>query len=282
MPPPKRSEPKVGRILRPMAMRVPRVRLDELLVRRGHAPSRERARALVLAGRVTVPGSLTAKPGQLVPDDVPLDVFAPDPYVSRGGIKLAHALEEFDVDPQGKLCADIGASTGGFTDCLLQRGAMCIYAIDVGYGQLHWRLRNDPRVVVMERTNARYLESLPDRPRLVTIDASFISLRLLLPAAVRIVESEADVVALIKPQFEAGRERVGKGGVIRDPAVHREVLIAFVDWLKGAGLGLLGLTPSPIRGPAGNVEFFAHVRASGPSIAAQNSIDTALAAAASL
>lgn len=263
-------------------MRVPRVRLDELLVRRGHAPSRERARALVLAGRVTVPGSPTAKPGQLVPDDVPLDVVASDPYVSRGGIKLAHALEAFDVDPQGKICADIGASTGGFTDCLLQRGAVRVYAIDVGYGQLDWQLRNDPRVVVMERTNARFIESLQDRPVLVSIDASFISLRLLLPAALRIAESEADFVVLIKPQFEAGRERVGKGGVIRDPAVHRDVLAAFVDWLMGEGLGLRGITASPIRGPAGNVEFFAHVRTSGPSVATNTSIDAALSEAASL
>lgn len=265
-----------------MALRVPRVRLDELLVRRGHAPSREKARALVLAGRVTVPGSPTAKPGQLVPDDLPLDVVAGEPFVSRGGIKLAHALDMFRIDPEAKVCADIGASTGGFTDCLLQRGALRVYAIDVGYGQLDWKLRNDRRVMVMERTNARYLDSLLERIQLVAIDASFISLRLLLTPAVRISEREADIVALIKPQFEAGRERVGKGGVVRDAAVHREVLTALVEWLTGEGLGLHGLTASPIRGPAGNVEFFAHVRASSSSVDAEASIDAALSEAAAL
>jgi 23S rRNA (cytidine1920-2'-O)/16S rRNA (cytidine1409-2'-O)-methyltransferase len=263
-----------------MALRVPRVRLDELLVRRGHAPSREKARALVLAGRVTVPGSPTAKPGQLVPDDLPLDVVAVEPYVGRGGIKLAHALDAFDVDPRARICADIGASTGGFTDCLLQRGAQRVYAIDVGYGQLDWKLRNDPRVIVMERTNARFLESLPEPPRLVTIDASFISLRLLLPPASRFSDPDADFVVLIKPQFEAGRERVGKGGVVRDPAVHRAVLTAFADWLPTAGLVLHGFTASPIRGPAGNVEFFAHVRKHGSRADVGASIDAALSEAA--
>src|SRR4051812_7909242 len=174
-----------------MAMRVPRVRLDELLVRRGHAPSREKARALVLAGQVTIPGSQTAKPGQLVPEDLPLDLKARDPYVSRGGVKLAHALNAFNIDPTGRVCADVGASTGGFTDCLLQQGASRVYSIDVGYGQLHWKLRNDARVVVMERTNARFLKSLPDVVDLVTLDASFISLRLLLPAALRVSSDKA-------------------------------------------------------------------------------------------
>jgi len=261
-------------------MRVPRVRLDELLVRRGHAPSREKARALVLAGRVAVPGSPTAKPGQLVPDDVLLDVAGGEPYVSRGGIKLAHALDTFRVEPDGRVCADIGASTGGFTDCLLQRGARRVYAIDVGYGQLDWKLRTDPRVACMERTNARFLESLPERPELVTIDASFISLRLLLPPAVRVATSTADLVALIKPQFEAGRERVGKGGVVRDPSVHCQVLTGFVEWAVEAGLALQGLTASPIRGPAGNVEFFAHLTAVGPGADAGKSIEAALLEAA--
>jgi 23S rRNA (cytidine1920-2'-O)/16S rRNA (cytidine1409-2'-O)-methyltransferase len=265
-----------------MAMRVPRVRLDELLVRRGHAPSREKARALVLAGRVTVPGSPVAKPGQLVPDDLPLDDSASEPYVSRGGIKLSHALDAFGLDPEGEVCADIGASTGGFTDCLLQRGARRVYAVDVGYGQLDWKLRNDVRVVVMERTNARFLDSLPEQPRLVTIDASFISLRLLLPAAVRISAPDADFVALIKPQFEAGRERVGKGGVVRDPAIHRAVLTAFVEWLGKERLPLRGMTASPIRGPAGNVEFFAHLGRLGPSVDSNAAINAALAVAEAL
>ncbi len=257
-------------------MRVPRVRLDELLVRRGHAPSREKARALVLAGRVGVPGVPSAKPGQLVPENAPLDVAPSEPYVSRGGIKLAPALDTFGVDPADKACADFGASTGGFTDCLLQRGARRVYAIDVGYGQLDWRLRNDPRVVCMERTNARFLTSLPERLDLVTIDASFISLRLLLPAAVRVSTPEADFVVLIKPQFEAGRERVGKGGVVRDPAVHRAVLAAFADWAAETGLALRGMVASPIRGPAGNVEFFAHLRGAGPAVDAEERIAAAL------
>ena len=265
-----------------MAMRVPRVRLDELLVRRGHAPSREKARALVLAGRVSVPGSAAAKPGQLVPADLPLDVTPSEPYVSRGGIKLAHALDAFEVDPGGKICADIGASTGGFADCLLQRGAARVYAIDVGYGQLHWKLRNDPRVVVMERTNARFLESLPERPTLVTIDVSFISLRLVLPASVRVSAADAVLVALIKPQFEAGRERVGKGGVVRDPIVHREVLSGFAQWAEQQKLALKKFAVSPIRGPAGNVEFFAHILPSVATRAGDADIEAVLAEAAAL
>jgi 23S rRNA (cytidine1920-2'-O)/16S rRNA (cytidine1409-2'-O)-methyltransferase len=263
-------------------MRVPRVRLDELLVRRGHAPSREKARALVLAGRVSVPGSATAKPGQLVSDNVPLAVVPSEPYVSRGGIKLAHALDTFEVQPEGKICADIGASTGGFADCLLQRGAARVYAIDVGYGQLHWKLRNDPRVVVMERTNARFLQSLPERPALITIDVSFISLRLVLPAAVRVATADAALVVLIKPQFEAGRERVGKGGVVRDPAVHREVLSAFAQWAEQQNLAIEGFAVSPIRGPAGNIEFFAHVLPSGPMRTGEADLEAALAEAAAL
>ena len=265
-----------------MALRVPRVRLDELLVRRGHAPSREKARALVLAGRVMVPGSASAKPGQLVPEDLHLDLAPSEPYVSRGGLKLAHALDVFSVDPTDCVCADIGASTGGFTDCLLQRGARRVYAIDVGYGQLDWKLRNDPRVVVLERTNARFLDSLPEPAQFVTIDASFISLRLLLPAAVRMSESDPDFVVLIKPQFEAGRERVGKGGVVRDPAVHRDVLVGFCDWAVKEGLMLHGLAASPVRGPAGNVEFLAHLRRSGPSLPFEESIEGALAEARTL
>ncbi|MBM2809356.1 MAG: hemolysin [Chloroflexi bacterium] len=243
-----------------MAPPAPRVRLDELLVRRGHAPSREKARALVLAGDVAVQGSPGAKPGQLVRDDVPVEVRQMAPYVSRGGIKLAHGLDRFGVDPNGRVCADVGASTGGFTDCLLQRGAERVYAIDVGYGQLDWRLRIDPRVVLMERVNARYLETLPQAPGLVTVDASFISLEILWPALVRIASAEADFVALVKPQFEAGRDRVGKGGVVRDPTVHRDVLLRLASWLDASSNQLLDVTASPIRGPAGNVEFLAWIR----------------------
>lgn len=238
---------------------VPRVRLDELILRRGLAPSREQAKALVLAGRVALRGSAIVKPGSLVPQDTPVEVTAPPAYVSRGGVKLEHALQRFGIDSTGRVCADIGASTGGFTDCLLQHGAARVFAIDVGYGQLDWRLRNDPRVVVMERTNARYLERLPQEADLVTIDASFISLRQLLPTAARIAAANADVMALIKPQFEAGKGRVGRKGVVRDPDLHREVLDSLATWLREHGFGLAGVTASPLLGPAGNVEFFAHI-----------------------
>ena len=243
-----------------MATRTARVRLDELLVSQGHAPSRHQAKALILAGRVEVPSGATAKPGLLVDPDATLKVAPAPSYVSRGGQKLAHGLDQLGVNPAGRICADVGASTGGFTDCLLQRGATRVYAIDVGYGQLDWRLRTDPRVVVLERTNARYLESLPEPVSLVVVDASFISLRNLLPAIRRFSTPDADVVALVKPQFEAGRSQVGKGGVVRDERVHREVLESLRSWLTAHGAQLRGLAVSPIRGPAGNVEFLAHVQ----------------------
>jgi 23S rRNA (cytidine1920-2'-O)/16S rRNA (cytidine1409-2'-O)-methyltransferase len=243
-----------------MRSRSPRVRLDEVLVQRGQAPSREKARALILAGRVTVAGSALLKPGSLVRTDTPVSVAEAPSYVSRGGHKLAHALDRFSVEPAGLTCADIGASTGGFTDCLLRRGAERVYAVDVGYGQLDWSLRTDPRVIVLERTNARYLEALPEPIDLVVVDASFISLQTLFPAIVRIARRGAEVVALVKPQFEAGRGRVGKGGVVRDPEAHRDVLTSFARWIEEAGLSLLDVVASPIRGPAGNIEFLAHVR----------------------
>jgi 23S rRNA (cytidine1920-2'-O)/16S rRNA (cytidine1409-2'-O)-methyltransferase len=227
------------------------------VVRRGLAPSRQQARALILAGHVALRGIPYLKPGLVVPEGVDLQVDPGPPFVSRGGEKLAHGLDRFGIDPTGRITADVGASTGGFTDCLLQRGAVRVYAIDVGYGQLDWRLRTDERVVVMERTNARYLEMLPEAISLVVIDASFISLRMLLPAVRRFAAADADVVVLIKPQFEAGRGRVGKGGVVRDPVVHREVLNGFVEWATADGLRVRGLTASPLRGPAGNVEFLA-------------------------
>lgn len=196
-----------------------------------------------------------------------VDVTPSPTFVSRGGLKLAHALAQFEVDPSGRIGADIGASTGGFTDCLLQGGAARVYAIDVGYGQLDWRLRADPRVVVMERTNARFLERLPERIDLVVVDVSFISLRLVLPAVTRIADPSADLIALVKPQFEAGRDRVGKGGVVRDPLVHRDVLLSCAEWSRQEGAVLQGLTASPIRGPAGNVEFLAHLRLGGGAAA---------------
>lgn len=267
-----------------MASRPGLWRLDELLVRQGFAPTREKAKALVLAGSVVVPGVAAPKPGLMLRSDAALVVSSAAAYVSRGGLKLAHALDRFGVSPNGQACADLGASTGGFTDCLLQRGARKVYAVDVGYGQLNWNLRQDPRVVTMERTNARYLERLPESVQIVTIDASFISLRLLLPAARRIGDPETQVIALIKPQFEAGRGKVGKGGVVRDPAVHREILEGFASWLPAESCSLLGLTASPIRGPAGNVEFLAHIllQSAGFGGDLAELIDVSLAEAAAL
>ena len=230
-------------------------RLDVLLVERGLAESRTQAQRLIRAGLVRVAGQVADKPGTQVATNAAITLQARPRFVSRGGEKLEAALVRFGLDVRGWVAADVGASTGGFTDCLLQHGARRVYAIDVGYGQLDWRLRNDPRVVVMERTNARYLESLPEPVDLVTVDVSFISLGLILPMAVRWLKPGGQVVALIKPQFEAGRREVGKGGVVRDPQVHRRVLERVLDIAAGLDLGLRGLMPSPLRGPAGNVEF---------------------------
>jgi 23S rRNA (cytidine1920-2'-O)/16S rRNA (cytidine1409-2'-O)-methyltransferase len=237
-----------------------KIRLDILLVQRGLTESRSQAQALVLAGQVRVNGQPASKPGAEVPADAQVMVLQRMPYVSRGGLKLAAALDAFHVSAADAVCADVGASTGGFTDCLLQRGAARVYAIDVGYGQLAWKLRQDERVVVMERTNARYLESLPEPVGIVTIDASFISLKLLFPAIVAWLAPGAGVVALIKPQFEAGREQVGRGGVVRDPAVHRQVLEKVAGYAMVHGLGVQGVMRSPITGPAGNIEFLMHLR----------------------
>ena len=230
-------------------------RLDLLLVDRGLAKSRARAQRLIRAGLVRVEGQMADKPGTQVATSAEITLKARPRFVSRGGEKLDAALVRFGLDTEGVVAADVGASTGGFTDCLLQRGACRVYAIDVGYGQFDWRLRNDPRVVVMERTNARYLESLPEPVDLVTVDVSFISLGLILPAAVQWLRSKGQVVALIKPQFEAGRRDVGKGGVVRDPDVHRRVLERVLNVAAELNLGLRGLMSSPLRGPAGNVEF---------------------------
>lgn len=239
------------------------VRLDTLLHSRGLAPSREKARRLILAGQVFVDGQRVDKGGARVDDSADVEVRQGLPYVSRGGLKLEHALGAFGIDASGLVAADVGASTGGFTDCLLQRGAAKVYAIDVGYGQLDWGLRHDPRVVVMERTNARHLEALPELVSLVTIDVSFISLTLILPQVGRWLAPGGQVVALIKPQFEAGPERVGKGGVVRDPDVHRDVLQSILSWARENDWRVLGLTRSPITGPKGNVEFLAWLRVDG-------------------
>ena len=238
---------------------VERERLDILLHNRGMVESREQAKRLIMAGQVTVDGQLLdLRPGTRVPLLAAITIQAACPYVGRGGFKLAAALGAFALDVRGWVAADVGASTGGFSDCLLQHGAKRVYAIDVGYGQLAWKLRQDPRVVVMERVNARFLERLPEALDLVTIDVSFISLKLVLPPLLRLLKPDGHIVTLIKPQFEAGRQLVGKGGVVRDPAVHRAVLADLVTWGPPNGLDPCGLIASPLRGPAGNVEFLAH------------------------
>ncbi len=234
-------------------------RIDILLVERGLADSRAKAQRLIMAGAVMVGDRVVDKAGTRVATDADIRVKARPRFVSRGGDKLDAALEAFAPPVAGRVCADVGASTGGFTDCLLQRGAAKVYAIDVGYGQLDYRLRIDPRVVVMERTNARYVERLPEPVSLAVIDASFISLRLLLPAVAGWLHAAApdmpEVVALIKPQFEAGRRDVGKGGVVRDPAVHLRVLHEVLSMACEDGFTPLGLIRSPLKGPAGNIEF---------------------------
>ncbi len=235
-----------------------RVRLDILLCRRGLFPSRERAQAAVLAGRVWVAGRPESKAGRLVPADAAVEVRGDDlPYVGRGGLKLERALDAFGLNPAGRVALDVGASTGGFTDCLLQRGARRVYAVDVGYGQLAWKLRQDTRVVLLERTNARHLtrEQVPDPVDLAAIDVSFISLEKVLPAVRGLLAGDGRIVALVKPQFGAGPARVGKGGVVRDPAVHREVLRRVGAAAAALGLEPADLIPSPIRGDEGNVEF---------------------------
>jgi len=239
-------------------------RLDQLLVERGLAPSRTKARALVMAHLVFSDTRCLDKPGLRLPADAPLEVKGRDhPWVSRGGVKLAHGLDHFVIDPAGRICLDVGASTGGFTDVLLTRGAAKVYAVDVGRGQLAWKLRRDPRVVVLERTNARFLsrEQVPEPPELVVCDTSFIGLEKILPASLDLAAPGAWAVALIKPQFEAGKDRVGKGGVVRDPAVHEEVCARIRTWLGGLpGWRVLGITESPITGPGGNKEFLIAAR----------------------
>ena len=240
-----------------------KIRLDMLLVERGLAPSRERARALVLAGLVRVGGVVVPKAGTSVPADADITLIQPDhPYVGRGGLKLAHALDAWAIPVTGRDALDIGASTGGFTDVLLQRGAASVVALDVGHGQLDWRLRNDPRVVVREGVNARALTPavLPGPVDIVTIDVAFISLRLIFPALTALVSSGADIVALVKPQFEAGRDQVGKRGLVTDPAVHEAVIARVTAEAASHGLARIAMMPSPIAGATGNREFFLHLR----------------------
>ena len=239
-------------------------RLDVLLVEQMYAETRSKAQAIIMAGLVYVNGQKADKAGMSFDaDTAQIEVRGQAcPYVSRGGLKLEKALRDFGVDPSGFVCSDSGCSTGGFTDCLLQQGASKVFAIDVGYGELNWKIRNDPRVVVMERTNIRYVtpEDIGEPLDLSVIDVSFISLRIVLPAIKNLLkENQGQVLCLIKPQFEAGRENVGKNGVIRDPAVHKEVLDNIVALAKELGFTILGLTFSPVKGPAGNIEFLGHL-----------------------
>src|SRR6266511_1706069 len=280
-----------------------KVRLDQLLVQRGLAETRGKAQALILAGAVRVGGAQRTKAGEQIAEDAAVELIEALPYASRGGYKLAHALDSFALDPAGLIALDAGASTGGFTDVLIQRGAARVYAVDVGYGQIDWRLRQDPRVVVVERTNIRYLEALPTRGQgsgvrgqeespdyrplipdsrsladCATIDVSFISLQLVLPAVRRLIAPEAWVVALIKPQFEAGADQVGKGGVVRDPAVQAAVLRAVLGFAAAGGMAPHGLVRSPITGPAGNVEFLAWLGGPGPELDTERAIAEVLSA----
>jgi 23S rRNA (cytidine1920-2'-O)/16S rRNA (cytidine1409-2'-O)-methyltransferase len=247
-----------------------KTRLDELLVARGLAESRSQAQRLILAGEVRQGDRVLDKPGYQLASDAPITVKRGLQYVSRGGLKLAAALDTFRLDPAGWVCADIGASTGGFTDCLLQRGAARVYAVDVGYGQLAWSLRQNPRVVPIERANIRYLPGLPEAVNLATVDVSFIGLALVLPPVAGLLAPMGQVIALIKPQFEVGKGQVGKGGVVRDPALHRDVLERVLSNALRIGLPPKGLMRSPITGPAGNVEFLAWLysgtEAPGPGI----------------
>ncbi|MCL4834426.1 MAG: TlyA family RNA methyltransferase [Caldilineaceae bacterium] len=260
-------------------------RLDLLLVERELVESREQARRLIMAGEVFVDEQVADKAGRLVPLEASLRVRTPPRYVSRGGLKLEAALDAFAIDPTGLTAVDVGASTGGFTDCLLQRGAAKVYAVDVGYGQLAWKLRSDQRVVTIERTNIRYLENLPDGvlADLAVIDASFIGLELVLPPTLRLLTPAGQVVALIKPQFEAGPADVGKGGVVRDPAVHRRVIDQIFALAESLDLWVAGLTVSPAPGPAGNIEFLVWLdKKQRPPLDREGAVDAALLLAAAL
>ena len=239
-----------------------KVRLDVLLVEKGLQESRQKAQATIMSGLVFVNGQRVDKPGTGVAADAAIEVRGNTlQYVSRGGLKLEKAMQTWPIDLTGTICMDVGASTGGFTDCMLQNGAVKVYAIDVGYGQLAWKLRSDERVVCLERTNARYLnhEIIPDEPDFSSVDVSFISLKLILPAIAAVLKQGGHVVCLVKPQFEAGKEKVGKKGVVRDPAVHLEVLEHFAEHAKESGFTVLDITYSPIRGPEGNIEYLGYL-----------------------
>lgn len=240
-------------------------RLDVLLFDRGLVPSREKARTVIMSGNVYVENQKADKPGTVVKNDVKIEVRGPQmAYVSRGGLKLEKAIKAFNIDLNGKIAMDIGASTGGFTDCMLQNGAKKVYAVDVGYGQLDWKLRNDPRVVNLERTNIRYLDktAVADELDFFSVDVSFISLKLVLPIARRFMAEKATAVCLIKPQFEAGKENVGKNGVVRDKSVHESVVEGICEFILRNGFDILGLDFSPIKGPKGNIEYLIYLQKS--------------------
>ena len=239
-------------------------RLDVILTELNPDMTRSRAQAIIMSGSVYVNGQKELKSGSMFPDDAEVEIRGETlRYVSRGGLKLEKAMKCFPVDPAGKVCMDIGSSTGGFTDCMLQNGAVRVYSVDVGKGLLHYRLRNDPRVVVMEKTNVRYLkeEDVPEKMELVSVDVSFISLTLVIPAALRVLDENQEMVMLIKPQFEAGKEKVGKKGVVRDPKVHEEVIGKIYDFIRTCGLEADGLDYSPVKGPEGNIEYLMYARA---------------------
>ncbi len=242
-----------------------KIRLDQLIFEKGFAESREKAKALIMSGCVFLDGQRADKPGMSVAPDTEPEVHKKElAFVSRGGYKLDKAIRVFGIDPEGKRCIDCGASTGGFTDVLLQHGAEKVYAVDVGYGQLAWTLRNDPRVVNLERTNLRYVtkEQIPDLLDLAVCDVSFISLRLVMPAVAPLLKPDAEIMCLIKPQFEAGRELVGKKGVVRDAAVHEQVIRTVLEFMPSIGFSVQGLDYSPITGPEGNIEFLLYMRKS--------------------
>ncbi len=244
-------------------MKATKKRLDVLLVERGLAQSRERAQALILAGEVLVDGKRVTKAGSSIPVDCAIEITGKDiPYVSRGGVKLEAALRDFNIDVTGLTCLDVGASTGGFTDCLLKHGAKHVTAVDVGYGQFDWTLRSDPRVKVIERTNIRHLHegALPSPVDLVCIDVSFISLKIVVPVVLKFMKQPGHMICLVKPQFEVGKGMVGKGGVVRDPALHKAVIEDLTEAFQGLNLRVLGVTPSPILGPKGNQEFLMHLQ----------------------
>jgi len=251
-------------------------RLDILVVNRGLAPSREKAKAMIMAGNIFVGNEREDKPGSKFDEDAEITVHGKTlPYVSRGGLKLEKAIDSFDIKLDGLICMDIGASTGGFTDCMLQNGASKVYSVDVGYGQFDWKLRNDERVVCMEKTNIRYVtpDDIDDVLDFASCDVSFISLTKVLPAAYNLLKEDGRMVCLIKPQFEAGKEKVGKKGVVRDPKVHLEVIEKILDYSTDNGFVILGLNYSPIKGPEGNIEYLVYIKKSKDKVDWHDSID---------